>query len=701
MIEFYVDNYRIDMTRSRIIDQETIIPMEPKVLQVLLILAENQGQVVAHDVILNKVWPNSVIGANAIQRCIAQLRKAFGDDAKTQRVISTHPKVGYSLLSEVRWQAKTTKTHNQEETVDPSKRHTSVKSIFTAKHWAFVLAAVFLIIIVFAYQTMMPTNKLSITRMTSLTTTDNKELRPSYSPDGRYIAFERYISSCQNQLWAKDTKNNKEYLLTEEIGVYGTPIWSPDGTQIMFSSVTHCSKHHTFKGCEELRAVSFDLAKSSPQATREILNCKNKDFHSPVWLDNDNIAFISSEDGQDTLLSMSLTDNKIDTLYSVQNESLYSLDYSKHFNLLALSKSNSVNDFSLVLVNPTTNETTITPLQSKGHYNNFWHFSWHPYQKNLITSAGKSLYTLDLEGKLTEFNFPAIQNIFTPRYHPQGDNIVAAIGAFDPDIGELSWDSFEYATQVKNTITSQEIIARSTVEEIDAQYQPLGDHIAFISNREGSKQIWLLNLSKASEPPNQLSYFADDKALNSFVWSSDGKMIIASSNNGLTLLNLSGEQTHINMSFDVIDIFHTIGENQLLLKVRENNQYAIKLFDLNSRYWETLFKGPSQQALITEQGKLFVIDENFALYEIVDGSLLPVKDFQEDKFLSLFQAENNNILVADSSGKLWLLNIASASKSLYLTSEDYIGTISDILPSKKRLLFSKVVSVQKEIVVLK
>ena len=239
----------------------------------------------------------------------------------------------------------------------------------------------------------MSADKLNIAKLTPLTATDNKEVQPSYSPDGRYIAFERYVGSCENQLWAKDTLDNKEYLLTEEVGIYGTPSWSPDGSQIVFSSVTHCNKHQVLEGCEELRALSFALAKSSPQATREVLKCENSDYRSPVWLDNESIAFLSTEDDQDKLLSMSLTDNKISTLYTPQKKSLYSLDYSSHLNLLALSQFDAVHNFSLVIIDPLTNETTITALQPEGmhKYNNYWSFSWHPNQKSLITSAGKSL----------------------------------------------------------------------------------------------------------------------------------------------------------------------------------------------------------------------------------------------------------------------------------------------------------------------
>ena len=62
---------------------------------------------VGQDALLDKVWPDTIVSPNTLQRSIAQLRKALGDDGKSQSYIKTHAKQGYSLECDVRWQDQT------------------------------------------------------------------------------------------------------------------------------------------------------------------------------------------------------------------------------------------------------------------------------------------------------------------------------------------------------------------------------------------------------------------------------------------------------------------------------------------------------------------------------------------------------------------------------------------------------------------
>ena len=75
--------------------------VQPKVMEVLVFLAQHSGQVVSRDEIVDTVWKGSVVTDEALTRCISELRHTFEDSKKTPRFIQTIPKRGYRLLAPV------------------------------------------------------------------------------------------------------------------------------------------------------------------------------------------------------------------------------------------------------------------------------------------------------------------------------------------------------------------------------------------------------------------------------------------------------------------------------------------------------------------------------------------------------------------------------------------------------------------------
>jgi len=75
--------------------------VEPKMMQVLVCLAAQQGEVVSKDRLMRTVWPDTFVTDDALLRCISELRKALEDDAKEPKYIQTIPKSGYRLVAEV------------------------------------------------------------------------------------------------------------------------------------------------------------------------------------------------------------------------------------------------------------------------------------------------------------------------------------------------------------------------------------------------------------------------------------------------------------------------------------------------------------------------------------------------------------------------------------------------------------------------
>jgi DNA-binding winged helix-turn-helix (wHTH) protein/Tfp pilus assembly protein PilF len=75
--------------------------LEPKAMELLVYLAGHAGTVVAKEQLISAIWANTFVTDDVLIRCVSELRKAFGDDAKAPRMIETIPKRGYRLLKRV------------------------------------------------------------------------------------------------------------------------------------------------------------------------------------------------------------------------------------------------------------------------------------------------------------------------------------------------------------------------------------------------------------------------------------------------------------------------------------------------------------------------------------------------------------------------------------------------------------------------
>jgi len=75
--------------------------LEPKVMEVLVRLACEPGDVVSKENILKTVWPDTFVSDDVLIRSVSELRRVFGDDAREPHFIETIPKRGYRLVAPV------------------------------------------------------------------------------------------------------------------------------------------------------------------------------------------------------------------------------------------------------------------------------------------------------------------------------------------------------------------------------------------------------------------------------------------------------------------------------------------------------------------------------------------------------------------------------------------------------------------------
>ncbi len=101
MERFRVGSWLVEPKLNAISTNGMAIHLEPKVMQVLVRLAEQAGAVVEKERLIRTVWADTFVTDDVLTRSISELRRAFGDDRKEPRFIQTIHKSGYRLIAPV------------------------------------------------------------------------------------------------------------------------------------------------------------------------------------------------------------------------------------------------------------------------------------------------------------------------------------------------------------------------------------------------------------------------------------------------------------------------------------------------------------------------------------------------------------------------------------------------------------------------
>ncbi|MEO1107670.1 MAG: winged helix-turn-helix domain-containing protein [Pseudomonadota bacterium] len=91
----------LDVDRHVLTRQGEAVPVEPQVFDLLKLLAEHPGKLVARDEIIERVWNGRFVSESTISARVAAARRAVGDDGKAQRIIRTIVRRGLQLAADV------------------------------------------------------------------------------------------------------------------------------------------------------------------------------------------------------------------------------------------------------------------------------------------------------------------------------------------------------------------------------------------------------------------------------------------------------------------------------------------------------------------------------------------------------------------------------------------------------------------------
>ncbi|GAB2919546.1 nSTAND1 domain-containing NTPase [Rheinheimera gaetbuli] len=100
---FFFADWQVDPGANTLRRGKQQQQLEPKAMDVLVLLCRHAGEVLSSDDIVAQCWPGIDTGDNPLHKTLTQLRKALGDSATQPTYIETIRKRGYRTIAEVRF----------------------------------------------------------------------------------------------------------------------------------------------------------------------------------------------------------------------------------------------------------------------------------------------------------------------------------------------------------------------------------------------------------------------------------------------------------------------------------------------------------------------------------------------------------------------------------------------------------------------
>jgi DNA-binding winged helix-turn-helix (wHTH) protein/tetratricopeptide (TPR) repeat protein len=93
--------FTVDAGSYRLLRGSEVVPLSPKIIDLLLYLVARQSALVPKDELFAALWPDVAVTDNALTQAVSELRQALGDDPSKPTYIQTVARRGYRFVAAV------------------------------------------------------------------------------------------------------------------------------------------------------------------------------------------------------------------------------------------------------------------------------------------------------------------------------------------------------------------------------------------------------------------------------------------------------------------------------------------------------------------------------------------------------------------------------------------------------------------------
>lgn len=529
--DFFIDDWRVQPQINLIQKGQVSFHLEPKVMQVLVLLASKPGELVAKERLLQTVWAGVFVGDDVLTRAISEIRRVLTDDARSPRIIQTIPKTGYRLIAPVKFELPAQEAFPAEatpllaeqpaESSPPEPSHTAdipaSRAVRPKRRFVLLLAGVTALacLAVVAVWHFWPNsgaqNWIARYQTVPFTSYPGSEGQAAFSPDGNQIAFVwNGPKAGKKQIYVKILGTATPLRLTSDDADDVDPAWSPDGRFIAF-----------IRRSSAQNAIYIVPAIGGPERRVHILSDSTSwEYAGVAW----------SADGKYLIFPDRLSQQEPSSLFTISLDTLeirrmttpppswdgdWTPTVSPDGRMIAFVRGPESAVRDVYVMNSAGGEPK--GLTTDGRL--VLGLAWTANSRNIVFSSNRdgsfSLWQVPVGGGALTHLDAGGDNAYSPAISRLGNLLAYTHGTGKWDIVRLDLKSAAAGDGAGQILSSNE-------QDSSPQFSPDGTRIAFQSWRSGTQEIWICGADGSD--PVQLTSFGG-ALTGSPRWSPDGLQI--------------------------------------------------------------------------------------------------------------------------------------------------------------------------------
>jgi Tol biopolymer transport system component/DNA-binding winged helix-turn-helix (wHTH) protein len=674
--------------------------IEPKVMALLYYLACHANEVISRDKLMEDVW-RSQVSEGAINRVVGLLRKALSDNAESPRYIQTIAKKGYRLIADV----KSVPEINKIDTLSTQKtvNETTLLQKLGDKKIALFSVLALLILLGINWQSLTSstqhTFKITDPKFEQLTSKQGFEYDASLSTDEQWLVYRHRKDVTQPyRLYLKALDQQKSIQLTDSKYDDRSPTLSHDQSKIVFFR----------KGQNTCHLNLLTLNKTGqPINVEKLFQCGAVEHYSNVvWAPDDLSVYFTDRMNSSMpyqIYQLHLSTLKVDEI-TVREDNYYGdneIALSPSGEQLLFFRNKYWGNNQVFVKNLRTKEQR--KIAELGFLS--WKPSWTPDEQSIIFSdnrSGGKLKLLDITSGDIKTLYQSTQSINSPQLSASGKSIVYSTQTADVDILQRSLTK-EGAQPIEDIPINKLAVSSSRIDSQPVHSKD-GNSLLFLSNRNGSMQLWL----QKKEGISSIESLPSAIKIDTYAWHPDGiRAVIASSDKNLYLLNTQANTTALieldehsaafpNFSPDGTILYFASDKsgdwqiwaynilNKSIVQITEKGGYQIKTDNVEGHLYFTKYR----------QEGIWRLDVNTQLETRV------VADVNRSENFKVCLSSLYYLVVTDDIA-LWQMNMKTAKAQQTMSSALNSKFKFDLTDDCQKLTFSRWENIESDVVMLK